>query len=31
MLKFTGWNLFGLCLPMAVAFFALPPLRDRMG
>ena len=31
MLKFTGWNLFGLCAPMAVAFFALPPLRGRMG
>ena len=31
LLKFTGWNLFGLCTPMAVAFFALPPLRGRMG
>jgi len=31
LLKFTGWNLFGLCAPMAVAFFALPPLRGRMG
>ena len=31
LLRFTGWNLFGLCTPMAVAFFALPPLRGRMG
>ncbi len=31
LLRFTGWNLFGLCAPMAVAFFALPPLRNRMG
>lgn len=31
LLKFTGWNLLGLCAPMAVAFFALPPLRGRMG
>lgn len=31
LLKFTGWNLIGLCVPMAVAFFALPPLRGRMG
>jgi len=31
LLRFTGWNLFGLCAPMAVAFFALPPLRGRMG
>ena len=31
LLNFTGWNLFGLCAPMAVAFFALPPLRGRMG
>lgn len=31
LLRFTGWNLFGLCAPMAVAFFALPPLRSRMG
>jgi O-antigen/teichoic acid export membrane protein len=31
LMRFTGWNLFGLCAPMAVAFFALPPLRSRMG
>ncbi len=31
LLRFTGWNLFGLCVPMAVAFFTLPPLRGRMG
>lgn len=31
LLRFTGWNLFGLCTPMIVAFFALPPLRGRMG
>jgi lipopolysaccharide export system ATP-binding protein len=31
LLKFTGWNLFGLCTPMIVAFFVLPPLRGRMG
>ncbi len=31
LIRFTGWNLFGLCAPMAVAFFALPPLRARMG
>jgi len=31
LLRFTGWNLFGLCTPMLVAFFALPPLRGRMG
>lgn len=31
LIRFTGWNLFGLCAPMAVAFFALPPLRVRMG
>ena len=31
LLAFTGWNLFGLCTPMVVAFFALPPLRHRMG
>jgi O-antigen/teichoic acid export membrane protein len=31
LLRFTGWNLFGLCTPMIVAFFALPLLRGRMG
>ena len=31
LLRFTGWNLFGLCAPMIVAFFVLPPLRVRMG
>lgn len=31
LLRYTGWNLFGLCAPMIVAFLALPPLRARLG
>jgi O-antigen/teichoic acid export membrane protein len=31
LLTFTGWNLVGLCAPMAVAFFALPVLRSTLG
>jgi len=28
---YTGWNLFGLCVPMVVALFAIPLLISRLG